>query len=84
MDENEEDYFGAEEDSSEPERYNKKQVEIQKLFSEIERRAKKSMEYLVMEGFIEKTSSPGVYTYTPEGLVLAQQQYKKLKEEGPL
>jgi hypothetical protein len=57
-------------------------IEIQKLFSEMEKKAKKSMRYLELEGFVEKTDTPGVYKYTPEGLFLAQQQYKKMQDDG--
>jgi hypothetical protein len=57
-------------------------IEIQKLFSEMERKAKKSMHYLELEGFVEKTEVPGVYKYTPEGLVLVQQQYKRMQDDG--
>jgi hypothetical protein len=40
------------------------------------------MNYLVAEGFLERTDDPYVYRYTPEGLVMAHQQYKKIKEKG--
>lgn len=56
--------------------------EIQRLLAEMELKAKKAMNYLILEGFVEKTSDPEVYKYTPEGLVLAQQQYKKMREDG--
>jgi hypothetical protein len=56
--------------------------EIQRLLAEMERKAKKAMNYLVLEGFVERTADPDVYKYTPEGLVLAQQQYKKMREDG--
>lgn len=59
-------------------------AEIQRLLSELELRAKTAMNYLILEGFVETTETPGVYKYTPEGLVLARQQYKKMKEEGLL
>jgi predicted transcriptional regulator len=58
------------------------QQQIQKLFAELELKAKKAMEYLVTEGFLEPTDTPGEYKYTPEGLVLAQQQYKQMRENG--
>jgi predicted transcriptional regulator len=61
-----------------------KSVEIQKLFAEMERKAQKMMNYLVLEGFLEAASAPGIYKYTPEGLVMAQQQYKKMQDEGLL
>lgn len=64
--------------------FNKQQVEIQKLFAEIERASAQAMRYLVLEGFVEPTGKPGVYKYTPEGLVLARQQYKKMHDEGLL
>ena len=56
--------------------------QIQKLLAEMELKAKKAMDYLVTEGFLEPTDTPGEYKYTPEGLVLAQQQYKQMKEDG--
>lgn len=54
---------------------------IQKMFADMEKRAKKSIQYLIMEGFVVPTEVPGVYEYTPEGLVLAQQKYKKMLED---
>jgi hypothetical protein len=54
---------------------------IQQMFADMERRAKKSIQYLIMEGFVVPTETPGVYEYTPEGLVLAQQKYKKMLED---
>jgi predicted transcriptional regulator len=59
-------------------------LEIQKLFKLMEAKAKSAMNYLVLEGFIIPTKNPGEYEYTPEGLVLAQQQYKKMRDEGLL
>jgi predicted transcriptional regulator len=56
--------------------------EINKLFAEMERKAKKSLHYLILEGFIKPTDIKGVYEYTPEGLVLAQQQYKRMRDDG--
>ena len=47
----------------------------------MEQRAQKAMNYLVLEGFLKPTGTPGEYEYTPEGLVLAQQQYKKMQED---
>jgi predicted transcriptional regulator len=76
---------GEQEDWDSPEDqpvYDKQHVEIQKLFAEMEMKAKNAMNYLVLEGFVDPTDEPGVYKYTPEGLVLAQQQYKKLREDG--
>jgi hypothetical protein len=58
--------------------------QIQRLLAEMERKAKKAMDYMVMEGFVERTADPDVFKYTPEGLVLAQQQYKKMLEDGLL
>lgn len=58
--------------------------EIQKILKEISRVSKKHIEYLVLEGFIEPTDDPHIFKYTPEGLVLAQQKYEKLREEGLL
>lgn len=57
---------------------------IQKILRDISRVAKKQMEYLVLEGFIEPTEDPNVYKYTPEGIVLIQQKYEKLREDGLL
>lgn len=74
----------SEENGSNNEPFNKQQVEIQKLFAEIERVSARAMRYLVLEGFLEPTDKPGVYKYTPEGLVLANQQHKKMRDEGLL
>lgn len=71
-------------DDEQPEPSSKHQLEMQKLLSEIERKSKSIFRYLLTEGFVEKTDTPGEYKYTPEGFVLAQQQYKKLQEEGLL
>jgi predicted transcriptional regulator len=57
---------------------------IKKMFSALEKQAKKTIDYLVTEGFMEPTGTPGEYQYTPEGLVLIQQKYKKMQEEGLL
>lgn len=82
-DENEESYFDFENEKPENDQMPDKQMmEIQKMFSEIEARATKAMNYLVAEGFLERTDDPYVYRYTPEGLVMAHQQYKKIKEKG--
>lgn len=62
----------------------KQKLQIQRLFSEIEARAKKSIDYMVAEGFLDRTEDPGVFKYTPEGLFLAQQQYKQMKKDGLL
>jgi predicted transcriptional regulator len=77
----EEEWSDEEPEKEEP-LHNKQQLEIQKLFASLEAKAKKSMQYLITEGFIEPTDEPGVFQYTPEGLVLAKMQYKKLQEEG--
>jgi len=53
--------------------------QIQRLINELNFRAKKCVDYLVDEGFLEKTDTPGVFKYTPEGLVLAQMELKKLQ-----
>lgn len=63
-------------------RDNKEQ--IQKMLSEMEKKAKKQMRYLELEGFVEKTDVPGVYKYTPEGLVLAREKYKKMLQDEDL
>jgi len=60
------------------------QLEMQKLLGELERKSKNMFRYLITEGFIEKTDKPHEYKYTPEGFVLAQQQYKQLRKEGLL
>lgn len=57
---------------------------IQQMFADMEKRAKKSIQYLIMEGFVVPTEIPGVYEYTPEGLVLAQQKYKKMLEDDAI
>jgi hypothetical protein len=59
-------------------------LEIQKLFKLMEAKAKNAMNYLILEGFVAPTKTQGVYEYTPEGLVLLQQHYKKLKDEGSI
>ena len=61
-----------------------RQLEIQKLFKLMEAKAKSAMNYLVLEGFLKPAENPGEYEYTPEGLVLAQQKYKKMRDEGLL
>jgi hypothetical protein len=61
-----------------------KQREIQKLFAEMMVKAKKTMHYLVLEGFVEPTDDPNIFKYTPEGFVMAQKEYKKLKDQGLL
>ena len=62
----------------------RRQLEIQKMFMAMERKAKNHLNYMLLEGFIERTDEPDVYKYTPEGLVLAHQKYKKLRDEGLL
>lgn len=66
----------------EREQQNPQQAEIQRLLQEIEKKAKNAMRYLLLEGFLETTDTPGEYKYTPEGLVLAQIEYKRLKTNG--
>lgn len=73
-----------EEDWNENSELARRQTEIQKLFKLMEAKAKSAMNYLVLEGFIKATETPGEYEYTPEGLVLVQNQYRKLKDEGLL
>jgi predicted transcriptional regulator len=59
-------------------------LEIQKLFRLMEAKAKSAMNYLILEGFVVPTQTPGVYEYTPEGLVLVRQHYKKLRDQGEI
>lgn len=59
-----------------------RQREIQKLFAEMMVKAKKSMHYLLLEGFVEPTDDPNLFKYTPEGFVMAQKEYRKLKDQG--
>lgn len=59
-------------------------LEMQKILNEMQKRADTAMRYLLAEGFVESTDNPGVFKYTPEGYVLAQQQYKALKQQGLL
>jgi len=59
-------------------------LEVQKMLAAVDLRAKKAMHYLELEGFVERTATPGVYKYTPEGLVLARKQYKEMKDQGLL
>jgi predicted transcriptional regulator len=73
-----------EEDESDEEEIDQAGHEIQKILKEISRVSRKHIEYLLLEGFIEPTDDPHVFKYTPEGLVLAQQKYEKLREEGLL
>ena len=55
---------------------------ILKFFQHMEEKHKKMIDYMEKEGFIEKTEIPGVFKYTPEGLVLMQEQYRKFKKNG--
>ena len=48
----------------------------------MQKKEKNSLDYMEKEGFIEKTDIPGVFKYTPEGLVIMQEQYKKFKKNG--
>jgi predicted transcriptional regulator len=80
---NEDDWFDDEEEQRDNEHMSQ-QLEMQKLLKQLELKSKNMFRYLVTEGFIEKTDRPDEYKYTPEGFVLAQQQYKKMREEGLL
>jgi hypothetical protein len=82
-DEDDED-FDDEVEDQENRRHNAQHKAIQQMFADMERRAKKSIQYLIMEGFVVPTETPGVYEYTPEGLVLAQQKYKKMLEDDQI
>ncbi len=83
-DDEDEDDFDEEEENSTQDIHKKHHHTIQQMFAEMEKKARKSLHYLLTEGFLETTEDPGVYKYTPEGLVLAQQQYKKMQEDGLL
>jgi len=78
---NEDDWF---DDEDEEQSLAPQQLEMQKLLRQLELKSKNMFRYLITEGFIEKTDRPDEYKYTPEGFVLAQQQYKKMREEGLL
>lgn len=80
---NEDDWFDDEEEQRDNEHMSQ-QLEMQKLLKQLELKSKNMFRYLITEGFIEKTDRPDEYKYTPEGFVLAQQQYKKMREEGLL
>lgn len=54
---------------------------IQAMLREMEEKAKQRLNYLELEGFVEKTNTLGVYEYTPEGLVAIRKQYKKILED---
>ena len=82
MSEDEHENWSEDESPEEAEHEDNESMEIQRLLSEMEVKAKKAIHYLLLEGFIEKTEISGVYKYTPEGLVLARQQYKQMKDEG--
>ncbi len=71
-------------DTDNESKMSRREAEIQKMFEALEKRARKRTDYLLAEGFIETTDVPGVYKYTPEGLVLVHQHYKKLRDEGML
>jgi hypothetical protein len=68
----------------EGDQYSEKMSEkaIQQFFAHMERKHKKMIDYMEQEGFIERTEEPGVFKYTPEGLVVIQEQYKKFKNNG--
>ena len=57
-------------------------AEMQKLIEALQKKAANAVRYLVLEGFITPTDQPNHYEYTPEGLVLAQLEYKKLQSAG--
>ena len=71
-------------EENEPDLVGNSQREIQKLLAEMMLKARKTMHYLVLEGFVEPTDDPSIFKYTPEGFVIAQKEYKKLKEQGLL
>jgi predicted transcriptional regulator len=79
---NEDDWFDDENEDEQS--LAPQQLEMQKLLRQLELKSKNMFRYLITEGFIEKTDRPDEYKYTPEGFVLAQQQYKKMREEGLL
>lgn len=79
---NRDDWFDDEDEDEQP--LAQQQLEMQKLLKQLELKSKNMFRYLITEGFIEKTDRPDEYKYTPEGFVLAQQQYKKMREEGLL
>jgi hypothetical protein len=83
-DEDDESFDSQSEDERRQSLHDKQHKAIQKMFADMEKRAKKSIQYLIMEGFVVPTEIPGVYEYTPEGLVLAQQKYKKLLEDDDI
>ena len=66
----------------EEENYKMSEQAIQKFFEYMEKKHMKMVEYMEQEGFIERTDQPGVFKYTPEGLVVIQEHYKKLKNNG--
>lgn len=71
---------GWEEQVPETKSSNVNDAEVQRLLAELQRKAANCMRYLVLEGFLEPSETPGEYKYTPEGLVLAQQAYRKLQQ----
>jgi hypothetical protein len=71
-----------ENEADSPSRKEPSNEEVQRILAEMDKKAKNHIRYLIMEGFIEKTETPGVFKYTPEGLVLVQMQYKRLQDEG--
>jgi predicted transcriptional regulator len=78
-DDDEHDRWSEDEDTQDEEA-----LEVQKMLAAVDLLAKKAMRYLELEGFVERTDTPGVYKYTPEGLVLARKQYKEMKDQGLL
>lgn len=81
---NNDDFFDSDDHDDDCAEHDPRQLEIQKLLYEMAEKAKKTMHYLILEGFIEPTDDPQTFKYTPEGFVLAQEEYKKLKKEGLL
>ena len=70
--------------SEEEDTQSEEAAEVQKILTAVDLMAKKAMRYLELEGFVERTDTPGVYKYTPEGMVLARKQYKEMKDQGLL
>jgi len=70
--------------SEEEDTQSEEAAEVQKILAAVDLMAKKAMRYLELEGFVERTDTPGVYKYTPEGMVLARKQYKEMKDQGLL
>lgn len=75
------DSWDGREGAPEPESEELVKKRIQDMLREMEKKAKQRLNYLELEGFVEKTNIPGVYEYTPEGLVAIREQYKKILED---